>query len=82
MIDAEIFTYEYTIPLIVASRDGEIFTYEYAIPAVVQTRNAEIFTYEYVTPTPPNSIIKVWNGSAWVRDPFYYWNGTAWVQAV
>ncbi|MFV0135496.1 hypothetical protein ACLGIH_20130 [Streptomyces sp. HMX87] len=29
--------------------------------------------------TKPTTVVKVWNGSAWVPKPLKVWNGTAWV---
>ena len=47
---------------------------------MTQTMTHAIILTALSSPTTGNGLIKVWNGSSWVRKPVKVWNGTSWVQ--
>lgn len=43
-----------------------------------QLLSDDFFTAPVVEPPGTGSLIKYWNGTAWVSKPLKRWNGTAW----
>ena len=60
---------------------GAILGEEYFDPVVISVR---VTWAEFKVPaagTPAGSILKAWNGSAWVPGALKRWDGAAWVPA-
>lgn len=47
-----------------------------------QLLSDEFFTAPVVEPPGTGSLIKYWNGAAWVSKPLKRWNGAAWVDVL
>lgn len=54
-------------------------TYDRPVPVATSWRGAAAYSYETDTTANPTQL-KRWDGTQWVRSPYYIWNGTAWVQ--
>lgn len=61
------------------SADASVVAYDRPTPVYVPVSSAHTGTYENVTTTDPTQL-KVWDGTQWVRKPYYIWNGSTWVQ--
>lgn len=81
---SDAFAYGYELVVIqapVKSKDAFSYGYESVrIQSPALSRDGFAYGYENVANNANPTQLKVWDGVAWVRKPYYVWNGSAWVQ--
>lgn len=79
---ASAYTYDRPTPvyyLTAISADASAYIYDRPTPVHDQvTSTAVAYTYDSPATTDPTQI-HVWDGTQWVRKPFYKWDGANWV---